>query len=585
MSELDAEVLIVGAGPAGATLALLLAKHYGIHSIVLARHRGTANTPRAHIFNQRAMEVMRDLSLEGKLTAISSSAADMAHTSWLHSLTGREYGRLWSWGNDPLRKGEYESSSPCSMSDLPQSYLEPVLVDEGIKHGVTYCFRTEFVSFVEETDHVRVLARSRDTGQERVLFSRYLVGADGARSSVLTQLGIPVDGRQLNNAFNVHIKADMTRYFQHRPGSLNWILNPEAPEWSAVGNFRMVRPWTEFVVSMHPSTKNGRPFEPTHEDIKRRLYQMIGEDTVDIQILSSYQWTINDQLARSWQKGRVMCIGDATHRHPPINGLGSNTCISDAFNLAWKLAFVVQGHASERLLGTLTEERRPVGESIVRRANEGMEVHRALWQLIGLTKEAREVAMQTMESATREGQVLRERFNTLLDQVDDEVQAVGIQMNQLYIGSGCTVAESDDGKLDLTGVNLLKKVVKSTYPGCHLPHVWIVKNSQSEKISTLDLVGRGSFTLLTGIGGTEWVLAAESLAERLPIRTYSIGIGCDYMDAYREWTKVRGISDDGAVLVRPDHFVAWRTNGLASGHISKLEGILSQCLGYNVRDT
>ncbi|KAK5048465.1 hypothetical protein LTR16_011036, partial [Cryomyces antarcticus] len=126
----------------------------------------------------------------------------------------------------------------------------------------------------------------------------------------------------------------------------------------------MVRPWDEFVVSMHPSSKDGKSFDPTKEAILERLYQMIGDKTVPIEILSSFQWTINDQVARSWQKGRVLCIGDATHRHPPINGLGSNTCLSDAFNLAWKIAYVLNGWAAPKLLDTLTTERKPVGDAI-----------------------------------------------------------------------------------------------------------------------------------------------------------------------------------------------------------------------------
>lgn len=575
----ETPVLIIGAGPAGATLALVLAKHHGIKSIVVSRHRGTANTPRAHIFNQRAMEVMRDLGLEENLTAMSSSAADMAHTSWLHSLTGQEYGRLWSWGNDPARKGVYESCSPCVMSDLPQSCLEPVLVEEGQRLGVKYMFYTEFISFQQSLDSVTTTIKDRNNGNESQLVSQYLIGADGARSGVIEQLGIPVDGKQLNNAFNVHIKADMSRYFQHRPGSLNWILNPEAPEWSAVGNFRMVRPWNEFVVSMHPSNKDGKPFEPSQEDIKRRLYQMIGEEVVPIEVLSAYRWTINDQLAQSWQKSRVLCIGDATHRHPPINGLGSNTCISDAFNLAWKLAFVLEGRASERLLDTLTQERKPVGQGIVKRANAGMEVHRELWDIIGLSAEAREKALRIMESPTSDGRKLRERFAATLEKVDDEVQAIGIQMNQLYLGSDAVTTEPSERAPDLTNFDLLKNVFTSTFPGCHLPHVWLAKDGQSKSLSTLDLVGRGGFVLLTGIGGEQWQRAAAALASKYPIKSYSIGMGCDFMDAYRAWSKVRGVRDDGVVLVRPDHFVAWRSEGMPSGHTDKLCEIMDICLG------
>ena len=578
---MQTHVLIIGAGPAGATLALLLVKHHGIKSIVICRHTGTANTPRAHIFNQRAMEVMRDLGLEGHLSTLASSASNMAHTSWLHSLTGQEYGRLWSWGNDPARKGIYESCSPCAMSDLPQSYLEPVLVEAGKKLGVEYRFHTEFVSLEQIDGGVRTALRDRGSGKEFQVVSEYLIGADGARSNVLDQLGIPIEGRQLNTAFNVHIKADLTRYFEHRPGILNWILNPDAPDWSAVGNFRMVRPWNEFVVSMHPSSRDGKPFEPTNEDIKRRLYQMIGEEKVPIEILSTYRWTINDQVALSWQKGRVVCIGDATHRHPPINGLGSNTCISDAFNLAWKLAFVLKGWASPALVETLTSERQPVGKSIVRRANEGMEAHRELWSLIGLTANEREKAVNILESVGERGETFRARFRSALERVDDEVQAVGIQMNQCYIDSPATKAELTDTVPNFSNFNPLKDVMISTHPGCHLPHVWLARDGQSHRVSTLDLAGHGKMTLFTGIGGSPWLAAVKALNGKcgLVLKAHSIGYGCEYMDAYRDWNKVKGVTEDGVVLVRPDHFVAWRCDGIASGHQERLEEAIRYCLG------
>ncbi|KAJ9654478.1 hypothetical protein H2198_006487 [Neophaeococcomyces mojaviensis] len=582
-APINKDVVIIGAGPAGATLALILAKHYDIKPLVISRHKGTANTPRAHIFNQRAMEVMRDVGLEQQLSYVASAATEMQHTSWSHTLNGREYGRLWSWGNDPARRGTYEASSPCQMTDLPQSYLEPVLVKESQQLGVEYQFNTEFVSFKQTDDQVRTCIRNRESGTCSVVISKFLVGADGARSAVLDELGIPVDGCRLNDAFNVHIKADLSRYFEHRPGSLNWVLNPDAPEWSAVGNFRMVRPWNEFVVSMHPSAKEGKPFEPSSDDIRRRLYQMIGEKEVGIEILSAYKWTINDQIARSWQKGRVICIGDATHRHPPINGLGSNTYISDAFNVAWKLGYVLKGWASPRLLETLTDERKPVGDRIVRRANAGMEVHRKLWGILGLTQEARETAVQTLESDTCEGTLLRKDLRQTLELVDDEVQAIGIQMNQVYLNSRATMAELDDHPPDFSHSNELKDVFLSTFPGYHLPHLWLARDGHSPKVSTLDLAGHGYFLLLTREAGGKWLKAVETVLEtrQIPIKACSIGFGCDYMDAYRGWSKICDVEDDGAVLVRPDHFVAWRCHSLQSGHVGKLQEVLGHCLGYD----
>lgn len=575
-------VLIVGAGPAGATTALLLGRS-GIRCMVISRHRSTANTPRAHIFNQRAMEVLRDANIEHRVHDVAVPAQYMMHTSWLHSLAGEEYGRMYAWGNRPDRKGEYELASPCAMSDLPQSELEPILVEEAERLGAVVKFATEFVSQEELPDgRISTTVKDRESGVDNRIVSDFLVGADGARSAVLDSLGIPIVGKQLNTAFNVHIKADLSKYFEVRPGSLNWILNPDAPEWSATGNFRMVRPWNEFVVSLHPATKDTREFDPTDQDVIKRLHQMIGDASIPIEILSTFRWTINDQVAVSYQKSNVTCIGDAVHRHPPINGLGSNTCVGDAMNLSWKLAYVLNGIADKSIIDTVTIERKPVGDGVVRRANAGMELHRQLWKVIGLSAEERRETTETMSQADSYGAALRRRFREALDAMDLEFHALGIQMNQIYTSSPLTVTDEDDKHgPDLSLLDLEKEQVISTYPGFHLPHVWIAKNGQTHRVSTLDLCGHGAFTLLTGIGGDLWKAWASDLERKRPglrVYVYTIGWRQDYMDAYGDWAKIRGVDENGAVLVRPDHFVAWRSKRLPREGGKRLVEVLERIL-------
>lgn len=153
---------------------------------------------------------------------------------WAHHLNITSLDNLWS------------KHVVGHMSDLPQSFLKPISVYEAVKSGVQVRFGHEYVSHIDHGDRVEVTLRERERTREYNVLCNYLIGADDARSLVIEALGIPIIGRTINSAFNVHIQADLSKYMKHRPGSLNWILNTEAPHWSAVGNFRMVRPWNEY---------------------------------------------------------------------------------------------------------------------------------------------------------------------------------------------------------------------------------------------------------------------------------------------------------------------------------------------------
>jgi hypothetical protein len=259
--------------------------------------------------------------------------------------------------------------------------------------------------------------------------------------------------------------------------------------------------------------------------------------------------------------------------------------MSDAFNLAWKLAYVLKGLAGPALLDTLTIERKPVGDGIVRRANTGMEAHRTLWAILGLTPETRREAMQVLDRSDAEGKAARQRLNDALEATDAELQALGIQMNQIYVGSPATAVAESDRAPSNDGFDLLKQVAMSTYPGYHLPHVWLAASGHSPRVSTLDLAGHGRFVLLTGVGGQCWLDAAKGLSKRdgrPEIAAYSIGFHCDFMDCYRDWERVRGVEEEGVVLVRPDHFVVWRYPTTSSDAASLLERVLADVLSMPI---
>ncbi|KND93033.1 2,4-dichlorophenol 6-monooxygenase [Tolypocladium ophioglossoides CBS 100239] len=594
-SVTDTHFLIIGAGPAGAALACFLAS-YGLEGIMISAAPGTANTPRAHITNMAALECLRDIGLYEEVESLASKGdAHMQHTRWCHSMAGEEYARIHSWGNDPRRKGDYEMASPCAPFDLPQTALEPVLVRHATWKGFKSRFNTTLVSFVDGPKAGRITATVRDniSTKEYEIRTRYLFGADGARSQVVKQLNLPLCVKPSQGlAINVLVKADLSHLVKHRQGNLHWVMQPDRdhPDFAWMGIVRMVKPWNEWMFILFPtrSYELNKEAQPSKEEYLRRVQEFIGDDT-PAEILDISKWYINEAVAETYSKGNVFCPGDAVHRHPPLNGLGSNTCIQDAFNLAWKIAYVHKGLASPSLLSTYSTERRPVGYSVITRANQALRDHHRIWDALGMLPTelaARTEILRELASATPEGKKRRLALHEAIKHTAHEFHGLGIEMNQHYDSRGIYVADEPHpyvraGQAAENGVLYHEP---STYPGCRLPHAWLNTAIPRQRVSTIDIAGHGAFTLFTGIGGDAWKQSAENVAGvlQVPLKVHSIGFRQEWEDAYFDWERVRGVEESGAVLVLPDRFVAWRTSQAfpdARACESKLMTVMRSILG------
>ena len=582
MADIETDVLIIGTGPAGSACAALLAS-YGIENMAINRYRWLANTPRAHITNQRTMEVLRDLGrdVEDEAYLFATHQELMGENVFCTSLAGEEIGRMKSWGMHPLSRAEHQLSSPSHMNDLPQTFMEPLLFKTACSRGTQARMSTEYLSHRQDEDGVTTTCRDRLTGRELTIRSKYLIGADGGNSKVAEDAGLSFEGRMgVGGSMNILFKADLTRYVAHRPSVLYWVVQPGADVGGiGMGLVRMVRPWNEWLIVWGYDINQPAP-EVDAAFATKVVRDLVGEPDLPVEIRSVSTWTVNNMYATTMQSGRVFCMGDATHRHPPSNGLGSNTSIQDAFNLAWKLAHVLNGKAGPRLLDSYQQERAPVAKQIVTRANRSIEEFGPIFKALGLLDSIDPVKMQQNMDArcddTPAAEEQRAAIRKAIAAKVYEFDAHGVEMNQRYVSDAVVTggqpapAFEKDAELHYQ---------PTTWPGARLPHAWLFAQDGS-RLSTLDLCGKGRFTVLTGIGGNGWVEAAAQLAAELglDIAAHVIGPRQAWQDLHGDWARQREVSDSGIVLVRPDHHVCWRREAAAADPLAELRRALTSIL-------
>ncbi|TCO49795.1 FAD-dependent oxidoreductase [Actinocrispum wychmicini] len=553
----DTDVVVVGTGPAGGAAALLLAT-YGIRTLVVNKYGWLANTPRSHITNQRTMEVLRDLGVEQEALASGTPQELMGDTVLCTSLAGAELGRITSWGTGARSATEYRAASPCPLIDLPQTYLEPILVTNAAARGAKVRMDTEFLSFTQDSSGVTVLLRDRVRDDSYEVRARYLIGADGGRSKVAEQAGLPIAGQTGKaGSMNITFTADLSRYVAHRPSVLYWVMRPGAHMGGiGMGLVRMVRPWNEWLLVWGYDISKPPP-EVTREEAVAIVRDLVGDPDLDVAITSTSLWTVNHNYATAYSAGRVFCAGDAVHRHPPSNGLGSNTSIQDSYNLAWKLAMVVRGQAGPALLDTYSAERAPVGKQVVDRANLSRDQFGPIFEALGITGDTSPAGIDQGLAAclaeTPEGAHRRRQLEAAITLKNYEFNAHGVELDQRYV-STAVINPLPSEQLDELRHH------PSAQPGAKLPHAWLV-GPNGRRVSTLDLVGGGQFTVLTGLAGTEWAPAAHQVSDLLGIALRVTRIGsADARDAYGDWTRLTRLSEEAALLVRPDGYIAWRAD-------------------------
>jgi 2,4-dichlorophenol 6-monooxygenase len=594
MREIEVPVLIVGGGGAGLTSSMLLSQ-LGVRSLLVSRHPGTSVLPKAHVLNQRTMEIFTELGVAPEIMRRSTPAENMQATAWYagvagaHDGYGRRLGRLEVWGGgytDP----DYIAASPCRTANLPQIRLEPVLK----AHAETFPeadirFNHELLAIEQDSEAVTATVLDRGTGEQYRVRSRYLLGADGGRG-VGQMVGIDMSGpTNLMRMVSTHMTADLSSYLDDPDVLIRWLVNPDFGGSWASGVLVAMGPdhWgpdsEEWVFHLQFAMDDTDAHDP--DKVLARIRATLGIPDFSPVIHHISPWVMEGVLADEFRAGRVFLLGDAAHRHPPTGGLGLNSAVHDAYNLCWKLAAVLAGRADDSLLDSYGAERRPADAANVEAAVNAAMNHYSIDQALELspdkTPEANWAEVRPLWERLPNSEHKRQALNRAIGSQTMEFRHHNVEFGYTYHSS----AVIDDGSPAYTPLDPVRLYEPSTKPGHPMPHAWVEREGERVPLGTL--LHGGQFLLIAGEEGHAWVEAAEKIAaERgLPLRATRVGVlGSDYVDVRCSWLKHRGVAADGAVLVRPDRYVAFRSHGAVPDPAQTLRHALNHILATPGKD-
>jgi 2,4-dichlorophenol 6-monooxygenase len=596
--HVEVPVLIVGAGGSGLTASIFLAD-LGVRSLLVERHRSTSRQPRAHLLNARTMEVLGQHGLAEYVYRAGAPKENCGAMVWLTSLGGdgpldrRVLYRTSAYGGGDLEPA-YTKASAYRHGNLGQRWLEPLLVEQARRrHPDGVLFGHELVDFAAHEDGVSATVVDLDSGGEPItVHARYLIGADGGRT-IGNALGVRMLGTPtFLDWVNLHVRADFSEFIPYDDAVVNRIAcltddgRLEHCGVVPMGPNRWGRHSEEWTI-MFCVPPGGRRGDDLDDDSVVRAVR----DTLklpadhELDVLSISRWPVEGKVAERFRCGRVFLVGDAAHRHPPSGALGLNTGIQDSHNLAWKLAAVLHGHADEELLVSYEAERRPVAQRVVERALFSLFNQIAISAGTGIMPGAglewNHAQLEALFSDTPDGETRRallfEYFNT--NRI--ATAHLAVEMGYDYADAGFVVP---DGSARPSADPMGLLYPQTARPGHRMPHAWLTRRTArgTERVATHDLVSPGHFVLLAGNAARSAPDAAVPLAEQYGVKVIELAVGADHdlRDEDGEWTRLRGHDEHGAILVRPDGFVAMRLPTACPDYRTAIEEGLRTALGH-----
>jgi len=591
MADVEVPVLIVGGGGAGLTASMLLTK-LGVESLLVSALPTTSVLPKAHLLNQRTMEILADAGVADDIYAQGTPRANMSHTAFYAGFAGwpdagRRIGLLEAWGGGGADL-DWEAASPRASTNLPQIRLEPIMRDhaESLAPGQVR-FGHELLSFAQDDVGVSATVLDRATGSEYTVRSSYLFACDAGRK-IGPQLGVEMVGlRDVGSMVSIHMTADLSVWATDPEVLIRWTWIPHMAKLATLvpmGPTRWGPDSEEWVFHLNYAFEDPRALDDATVEADMRKALGIGDHPVDIHIIT--RWEMMGVVASTLRVGRTFMLGDAAHRHPPTGGLGLTSATQDVHNLCWKVAAVLDGVAGDELLDTYDPERRSSVQWNVDNSLDSALNHIVIGETLGLTDpelspEEGWARIARIWSGNPDDEEFRRQAHRAVASQSTEFRKLNVEYGYTYESA----AVVPDGTPPEPSVDHVRAYRPSTRPGSPLPHAWL-EGPDGERRSTLDLVRPGRFLVIAGEDGGAWVDAASSLAEAdgLPVDAVRIGhLDGDLLDPRCRWLTVRGIAPDGATLVRPDRFVAWRSLGGVADPRAELAQALAQVLRRTVR--
>lgn len=526
-------VLIVGGGISGLSTAAFLS-YRGIPCLLLERKPDLSKHPRMTDVGPRSMEIFRGIGLEDEIRAVDEGTESVILR--VDTLVGQEYERH-SMGGTPA---EMAGLSPTEQIWCDQDQLEPIVRRHADLHGAEVRFGTELVGFEQDTDLVRATVRDGESGAEHQVSCDYLLACDGIHSPIREQLGIQRHGPgPFAHQAGILFRADLSVAQRDRNFVLCMVDKPDKGDGEGDRLHILLRRnlgrWTLSIPWDPASGEQQTSF--TEERCTELIRSAVGLPDVQVEVIDVDVWPMQAMVADRFRAGRVLLVGDAAHALPPTGGFGGNSCIQDAHNLAWKLTAVLDGDASDRLLDSYDAERRPIAD------------------------------LNMEQSLARAGLFHSGAAAGGAEQPPNQPDKSSVTLGYRYL-QGALLPET--GQHDPQPAEPFEDPRKpSGAPGARAPHIEVVRGA--EVTSILDLFGAG-FVLLTGPDGEPWQQAARQVRDALKVEVAAYRVGpiaqqdgaeAELRDVHGQFSQAYGISSGGAVLVRPDGFVAWRQSGAA----------------------